>query len=415
MNNRVAMIVFAYYPEDRRVRRAAEAVVAAGTPVDVICLRKREEPPRSSVEGVSVYRMPLVRKRGSMLRYLWEYAVFFALASVALAALHLRRRYAVVHVHNMPDLLVICTLVPKLAGAKVILDLHDPMPEMFMTKYGLPWSHPVARFLRSAESFSVRYSDLVITTNIAFRNLFISRGCPPGKVHIVMNTPDPSRFGQPHRPDGVRNPGEPAAYRIMFHGAIFRRQGLDVALEAILLLRDRIPRLAFDVYGDGDDVGRFVERIDSLRLRDIVRYHGFVPPHLMSAKIEPADAGLIPNPRNAFTDINLPTRIFEYLCMGKPVIVPRTRGILDYFDDTSIFFFEPDNPSDLASVILGVYRDPGRRGRVLENGVQVLRNHRWEVQAQRLTRLVGTLADGMTDDPLCARFRGEALIHRGIR
>ena len=65
-------------------------------------------------------------------------------------------------------------------------------------------------------------------------------------------------------------------------------------------------------------------------------------------EIEACDVGIIPNHRSAFAEINTPTRIFEYLALGKPVIAPRAAGISDYFDDGSLVFFELGNAEDLA-------------------------------------------------------------------
>ena len=57
------------------------------------------------------------------------------------------------------------------------------------------------------------------------------------------------------------------------------------------------------------------------------------------AAIGDCDLGIIPNHRNIFTEINTPTRIFEYLALAKPVIAPKTQGIQDYFgDDRSDLF-----------------------------------------------------------------------------
>ena len=135
---RTAMVVFSYYPLDVRVRRAAEAIVEAGMKVDLICLRGEGEPKREQVGGVNVYRINLKRKRATTLRYLWEYAYFILATFLLLSSLHLIRRYRIVHVHTLPDILVLSALLPKLTGAKVILDIHDIMPELYMRKYGIP-------------------------------------------------------------------------------------------------------------------------------------------------------------------------------------------------------------------------------------------------------------------------------------
>jgi glycosyltransferase involved in cell wall biosynthesis len=387
METHVGMIVFAYYPEDRRVRREAEALAAEGMSVDVLCIRKKGEMFHEVVDNVSVYRLPIIRKRASMSRYIWEYVSFIVLGFIALTVLHIVRRYKIVHVHNMPDALVLCALTPKITGAKVILDLHDPMPELFITKYSLRNSHPIARLLRWTEMCSIKFSSMVLTPNIAFRDLFIRRGCPARKIHVIMNTPDMKYFQWANCADPAIGSSQPDGFRLMYHGSVFERHGLDTALDALVLIRDEIPNLSFDVYGDGDYTEAFVAYINALHLADIVHYRGFIPPEFIGRMIGSADVGLIPNKRTAFTEINLPTRIFEYLCMGKPVIAPRTHGISDYFDDLSIYFFEPSNHRDLASVILQAYLEPERRRGVLENGMRVYQKHRWEKEREKFIRL----------------------------
>jgi glycosyltransferase involved in cell wall biosynthesis len=64
--------------------------------------------------------------------------------------------------------------------------------------------------------------------------------------------------------------------------------------------------------------------------------------------IEDCDLSIIPNHRNIFTEINTPTRIFEYLALAKPVIAPKAKGIQDYFGDNDLIFFELGNADDLA-------------------------------------------------------------------
>ena len=58
------------------------------------------------------------------------------------AFLHLRRRYDVVQAHTIPDTVVFASIVPKLFGARVMLDLHECMPEFFSTKFGTRCATP---------------------------------------------------------------------------------------------------------------------------------------------------------------------------------------------------------------------------------------------------------------------------------
>ena len=97
---------------------------------------------------------------------------------------------------------------------------------------------------------------------------------------------------------------------------------------------------------------------------------------------------MIPNERNRFTDINTPTRIFEYLALGKPVIAPATPGIQDYFQPESLFFFESGNAEDLARVIEYVALHANEARNVAEKGQQIYLKHEWKNESESLVRLV---------------------------
>ena len=191
-----AVVLFSYYPMDPRPRRAAEALVKEGMKVEVICLRESDsERTRETVNGVDVRRLPLQRRRGGGLGYVVQYVTFLAMALGILAARSFRRRYHLVHVHNMPDILVLSALVPKALGAKVILDLHDPMPELMMTIFGLDGGNWKVRLLRRLEKWSIKRATLALTVNAACKRLFVSRSCASAKMHVVMNSPDEEIFG----------------------------------------------------------------------------------------------------------------------------------------------------------------------------------------------------------------------------
>src|SRR5881398_1566707 len=90
---RVCMVVYSHYPDDPRVSREARTVQRAGVEVDVICLRADGQRPREEIDGIHVRRIPLESRRGSRLRYTWQYAAFFLLATAAVATAEIRKKY----------------------------------------------------------------------------------------------------------------------------------------------------------------------------------------------------------------------------------------------------------------------------------------------------------------------------------
>ena len=176
---RVAVVLYSYYLIDPRPRRETEALVKAGMEADVICLRRdNSEPAFEVVNGVNIHRVSLSRRRHGQFNYVLRYGFFFLCAFWRLTVWSLRRKFTLAHVHNMPDFLVFTALVPRLRGAKVILDMHDPMPELFQSIYGLAKETFGVRLLRRIEKESFAFADLVLTPNIAFKEVFVAARRP---------------------------------------------------------------------------------------------------------------------------------------------------------------------------------------------------------------------------------------------
>jgi glycosyltransferase involved in cell wall biosynthesis len=359
--------------------------------VEVICLREREDDRRRDVfNGIDITRLPIRRRRGGVLAYVSEYGAFLLTALAILAARGLRRRFDLIHIHNMPDVLVFSALVPKVLGAKIILDLHDPMPELMSCIFNLSSDSAAVRFIRLLERWSIAFADLVLTPNLAFKRLFAARTSAEAKVHIVMNSPDEEIFAfRGFEPRERRTDG---SFVVMYHGSILERNGLDIALEATAIARHSVPGLELRVYGGPTPfLHSVMTRAKTLGLGETVRYFGSQHLEHIVRAIDEADIGVIPNRRSAFTDNNMPTRIFEYLSRGRAVIAPCTPGILDYFQDDALFFFKPGDPEDLARTIVAAYHDPMREAAVVSRGQRVYLANRWTGESDRFVEIIENL------------------------
>lgn len=389
--HRLLMIHFSSYPGDVRPRREAETLVEAGMFVDTICLRKPGQKSQETISGVTAYRINIRRSRSSKLRYIWGYFYFALIVFFKTTILHFREKYDLIHVHNMPDFFVFCALIPRLSGAKILLDLHDPVPEIYMTKYEIPENHPAIKILSLIEKISVRFADHIITPNVAFRNLFIKRGCPPHKIDVVMNTPMEKIVtnSRTNRNELISVADED--FVIMYHGTITLRNGCLDLLNAVDEIRNEIPRLRLHMFGSGDSVELLKSRIEESGLSEFVKFHGHVPNEKIFDAIRVIHTGIIPNQMNPFTNLNFPVRIFEYLTLKKPVIVPKTKGILDYFDNDSIILFEPGNISSMAEAILNSYKFPEKLNEKINKGYYVYQKYTWQKQRRILEDITADL------------------------
>jgi glycosyltransferase involved in cell wall biosynthesis len=388
------MVAYTVYPTDTRVRREAEALAARGDKVTVISLASSNGKSIPNLNGVRWLPLSQKRYRGSQAgAYLSSYLAFFCRAALRLAVLHLKQPFHIIQVHTLPDFMVFTALVPKLSGARVILDVHDLMPELYRSKFGLDEQHPLIRLITWIERASIGFADRAIAVHKVQREVLVRHGNPPGKFIELLNLPDPALFS--------RNTSSPvrrreAGLRLIYHGTISNRHGLQVLLKAMAILASELQGLELHMIGDGDAVPALLHLRTELGLSRNVRFSpGFIPPEEIVPLLLAADAGVVPTIVDAFTRFMLPVKLLEYVALGLPVICSRTRTVEAYFDDGMVCFFRPGDPYDLAQVIRDLYWNPDRRAEICSQAERFNRDYRWDQHKSSYFRLVDELVGRM--------------------
>jgi glycosyltransferase involved in cell wall biosynthesis len=389
---RHCMIVHAYYPVgETRVQREALALVDQGYEVDVICLRDDGERATAVEDGVHIYRLPVKRHKGRGLAVQFgEYLAFLLLALVKLVMLHFRKRYGTVQVHNLPDFLVFAALGAKLSGAKVILDLHDLMPEFFASKFDSGMSSWPVRLVIWQEQLSCRFADHVITVTEVWRKTLIERGVPAEKVSVVMNVADPRIFRR--EGNGKRPSPNGHGFHLIYHGTFTHRYGVDLIVRALERVRPTIPNIHATLLGGGEYRDELIRLTQELNLTEYVEISpALLPASELPVLLQQADVGIVPNRSNIFTDGLLPTKLMEYVALGTPVIAARTPTITTYFDDQMVQFFTPDDVEDLSRCILHLGQDQSRRRQLAQNADKFNQQYSWNKVAGNYVAIINRL------------------------
>ncbi|HET9808147.1 MAG TPA: glycosyltransferase family 4 protein [Candidatus Limnocylindria bacterium] len=386
--SRICIISHSHYPYDSRVAREAHALMAAGHEVDVICLKYEDQPFFKRHDGVSVYHLPIGRQRGGALRYFYELASFQIAATLLVGALHLRHRYRVVETTSVPDWLVFAAVVPKLLGARVLVDLHECMPEYGATKYGVPLGHPIVRVLSFLEQASIRFADFATTCTEQMRERFVERGAPAEKIAVVLNSFDEGRFVPARYRRDAREDG---GFTLICHGTIEPNYGLDLVVRAVHLLRDRLPGLRLEIRGDGTHRPAVEALTRELGLEDRVNFTGWVTMEELLPHLAAADAGVVAVRRDAFRDVTLCTKMWDLVAMEKPVIISRTSAVEAYVGSDCFLMFESGDEQGLAEGIYALYSDSELRARLVRRATARSEPYRWVHQARRYVEIVERL------------------------
>ena len=350
------MVAHSYYPNDPRVRREAEAMVRNGHRVEVICLRRTDQAPLESVAGVDVFRLAVERKRGSALRYIFEYCAFFVLAFARLSARSLKQRYSVVVVHNMPNFLVYVSLLARARGARVVLDIHDPMPEIYMDHHRVGRNHLWVRVLRLEERIGCLGAHYLMTVNEAMRERLVQHGRSRKDIAVLLNLPDERIFSPNANRSSPSGAGHP--FTLVYTGTVSSRYGLDLAIRGVKYLERSIPSIRLLIVGDGPDRARLKALAQEAGVGDRVVFRDPLPLEEVPALLSECQVGLSTHPDGSFWNLYFSTKVVEYMNVGLSVVSSRTRGIVHYFDDSAIFYCQPGDLEDFCRQVKLVYDRP---------------------------------------------------------
>jgi glycosyltransferase involved in cell wall biosynthesis/peptidoglycan/xylan/chitin deacetylase (PgdA/CDA1 family) len=386
---KVCMIGYTPYEGDNRVRRYAETLAQRGDQVDMIGLsRDPSQPAVEEFNGVTVYR---IQHREHNERNKWSYAwrllKFLVGSSRKVTELHKLNRYDVVHIHNMPDFLVFAAWYPKLTGAKLILDIHDIVPELFGNKFSSNFKSAYVELLKGIEKLAAAFVDHVIISNHLWHKTLVARSVSAEKSSVFINHVDPKVFA---RRDRNRNDGK---FIVLFPGSLQWHQGVDIAIEAFARIRPQIPNAEFHIYcGSGVIRGDLQDLALKLGIEESAKFIKAVSLDEMAQVIANADLGVVPKRADSFGNEAYSTKIMEFMSQGVPVVVSRTKIDSFYFEEGIVHFFPSGDSEAMANAMLDVYRDKSLRDSLVQRGYEYVERHGWDRKKKEYLDLIDSLA-----------------------
>lgn len=385
---RVCMITHSFYEGDTRVIRYAEALAQRGDEVEVFALcAKPEMPCEEMINGVKLIRVQgRSAKRGnSKASYLFPLLRFLLVSSWQVSRRHLRRRYDFVHAHNVPDFVVFSAWLLRLTGARLLLDVHDILPEFFGNKFRKSDNSLLVRALKLAERISAAFSHHVILGNHLWLDRYVARSAPQEKCSVFINNVDNNVF----KPAPDKTPNKNPI--IIFPGGLQWHQGLDIAIRAFAKLRQRMPTAEFHIYGNGNMAAELQRLAQDLGLKDSVRFTEEIPLRQMAALMARADLGVVPKRADSFGNEAYSTKIMEFMAVGVPVVISATKIDRYYFNDSVVRFFESGNVDALADGMYEVLSNAELRRGMVERASAYAETHSWNSRKPEYLALVDSL------------------------
>jgi glycosyltransferase involved in cell wall biosynthesis len=380
------MVAYTHYESDNRVRRYAEALARRGDDVDVLVLKDPDRPDNDELKGVRIYRLQTrVLNESSPITYLIKLLLFMGRSAARLAWNCRNGRYDVIHVHSVPDFEIFAAIIPKLIGSKIVLDIHDLVPDLYASKFNKQKDSLIFKMLVLVEKLSIAFSDHVIIANHLWYNTLLSRSVCAEKCTVVLNYPDISIFGKIPR---TRDDGK---FVMIYPGSLNWHQGLDVAIIAFSKIAGKYPQAEFHIYGSGKEENGLIDLVKKLRMEEKVMFMGSRTMEGIAEAIANADVGIVPKRAVSFGNEAYSTKILEFMAVGVPVIASNTKIDRWYFNDSQILFFRSEDEDDLAEKMERIITDPGLRARLIESGDTYIRLNNWDIKRNEYFDLLRSL------------------------
>jgi len=383
---KVCMLAYTFYEQDNRVRRYAETLAKRGDCVDVVALRMEGQSSEEIVGGVHVYRIQsrVVNEKGKF-TYLGRLLLFFLRSLVFLGWKQSQERYDLIHVHSVPDFEVFAAIIPKLTGSKVILDIHDLVPEFYLSKFNASPDSLTFKLLVAVERMSASFADHVIAANHIWLKRLHERSVKSADCTVILNFPDNDIF---HLRGRTRNDRK---FVMVYPGTLSYHQGLDLAIRAFALIADKSPNAEFHIYGGGDQAEFLKTLVAELNLQERVFLKGGRTLQEIAVIMENSDLGIVSKRSDGFGNEAFSTKIFEFMSVDVPVIVPETAIDRYYFNDSVVKFFKANDEQSLAEAMLLLIDNPTLRQELVLNAHEFIEAYSWERNKDIYIGLVDSL------------------------
>jgi glycosyltransferase involved in cell wall biosynthesis len=302
--------------------------------------------------------------------------------------------------------------IARLAGARLLFELHDLWPLSPMELGGYSRWHPFIMLLQAAENFACRQADAIVSILPRVREHLEAHGMAPHKLHLVPNGVDPAEWqdedggAPPHAaaPPPMLEPKLDAAldalrmrgkFVVGYAGTHGLANALGTLLDAAALLRDK--PVAFVLVGGGPDKPALVHRAAELGLVN-VQFFDPVPKSMVPALLRRFDLAYIGWRRQPLYRYGIsPNKLIDYMMAARPVLHAVEAGNDPVAEAGCGLTVAPEDPQALAGGILALQAlgtdaraTLGRRGRAY-----ALANHTYPVLGQRfLTALAGDARHG---------------------
>ena len=255
-------------------------------------------------------------------------------------------------------------LMARIRRVPFVLEVRDLWPEAIVG-LGLMRPGPAVWLLEGLARFLYRQAALVVVVTQAFADRLAEQGVPRRKLAVIANGADTRLFS----PEADRScPRTALGLDEKFVVAYIGSHGLSHGLGAVLDAASRQPDVTYLLVGDGADRERLLAERDQRGLRNVVMRASVDKAHVPGLYAA-ADVCLVPLRDVPIFDAFVPSKLFEMLAAGRPIIGAVRGEARDILTRSGgALLVEPERGDQLAEAVDRLRADPDLRAELARTG-----------------------------------------------
>jgi glycosyltransferase involved in cell wall biosynthesis len=384
------------FPPDIRVEKEIRALTSATYQVTILCKSANARQSKDYGESSLIVRVPkqdgVIRKANTLYRVVTFIDKYWArhIDQIIRA-----QKIDLLHVHDLP-MLGTALKVGKKNNLPVIADLHENYPAALRYyKKGASLGARLKQWLifnpdrwQGYETRSTHNADHILVVVDEALERLANTGIRVSKITVIENYVDVDLLESFPIDDELIN-----QYRndfvIMYIGGFGgEHRGLDTAIKAMPGIKNKISKARLLLVGDGSIKPTLEQLVSDLSLEDNVTFVPWQPFQLVRSYIALGNVCIVPHKSNPHTEATSPHKLFQYMLMGKPVVVSSCKPLQRIVAGEKCgLVFEAGSPRHFAEAVCQL-EDLAFRSRLGEAGQKaVYKKYNWKRTSDKLIKL----------------------------
>ena len=376
------------YPWDVRVEKVCQSLQAKHE-VHLICRNEKRSPRHEVLDGTIIHRLPSLPKWLGPCHKIAGLPFFFNPTWLgAIWSTVKRSRADLILVRDIP-LALTAILVGRWYNIPVLLDLAENYPAMLEDQRLYSPKGFIGRMVRHpglakiVERTVLRLVDHIIVVVEESRDRLLDMGIDPGRITIITNTPPLDRWSEDCAAKTSSNVRDPAHF--VYLGNLDGSRGLDTAIKAVGLLKDRGHYVKLSIIGTGPNIELHRKLAEGRGVADRVAITGRLEFSKVQKIMMEANVGLIPHYSTPSWNSTIPNKLFDFMSMAKPVVVSNARPTERIVEEVQCGIVFKERDAEALAAAMMAMEDKALRDRFGRQGREgFVKRYNWTVDEQRL-------------------------------